>query len=148
MENKLLNINDFEEVLKALNIPKVSNIDFLYKIYESVVDGIYTLMSSISSYKFVPVNHYEVILYIVNEYIFSTNGMQQDRIEELKNDEDLSSALASICCDKYFTNEQLSYNSPTFLNKFNPSISTMNLYLNFNLTKNIICIKNKSSHLK
>ena len=42
--------------------------------------------------------------------------------------------LASICCDKYLTNEQLNYRSQIFLNKFNPQISTLSLYLNFTLT--------------
>jgi len=91
-------------------------------------------MNSASNYNFIPVNHVVVILYILNEYFYTLDTLTTEGKKDLHNSGDLSSMLASICCDKYLTNEQLNYRSQIFLNKFNPQISTLSLYLNFTLT--------------
>ena len=57
----------------------------------------------------------------------------EEQIAKLKKDERFFENLASTCADKYFTNEQLNYRSHSFLNKFNPQVSTLELYLNFTL---------------
>lgn len=124
----------FEEILKELNAPNNIDLDYLYEIYDAVINGINLVMDSAKNYTFNPVNHVVVILYIVNEYLYSVSGLNDSDKANFKDSEDLSSALASVCCDKYLTNEQLNYKSPIFLNKFNPQISTMSLYLNFTLT--------------
>ncbi len=134
MKTEKLNKQAFEEILNELNVPKDINKEYLYEIYDAVVDGINMVMSSVTNYKFVPVNHVIVVLYIVNEYLYSVNSLIPEKKKEFINDDDLSSALASVCCDKYLTNEQLNYKSTSFLNRFNPPISTLCLYLNFTLT--------------
>ena len=134
MKTEKLNEQAFEEILNELNVPKDIDKEYLYEIYDAVVDGINMVMSSVTNYKFVPVNHVIVVLYIVNEYLYSVNSLIPEKKKEFINDDDLSSALASVCCDKYLTNEQLNYKSTSFLNRFNPPISTLCLYLNFTLT--------------
>jgi hypothetical protein len=39
--------------------------------------------------------------------------------------------LASVTLDKFFTNERLAYKMGTLTSKFSPSMSTLDLYLNF-----------------
>ena len=134
MKTEILNEQAFEEILNELNVPKDIDKEYLYEIYDAVVDGINMVMSSVTNYKFIPVNHVIVVLYIVNEYLYSVNSLVPEKKKEFINDDNLSSALASVCCDKYLTNEQLNYKSKTFLNRFNPPISTLCLYLNFTLT--------------
>lgn len=134
MKTEALKNEAFNEILKELNAPKEIDKEYLYEIYDAVIDGINLVMSSAVNYKFVPVNHVVVILYIVNEYLYSVNHLSPESREKFINDSDLSSALASVCCDKYLTNEQLNYKSVTFLNRFNPQVSTLSLYLNFTLT--------------
>ena len=134
MKTEKLNEQAFEEILNELNVPKDIDKEYLYEIYDAVVDGINMVMSSVTNYKFIPVNHVIVVLYIVNEYLYSVNSLVPEKKKEFINDDNLSSALASVCCDKYLTNEQLNYKSKTFLNRFNPPISTLCLYLNYTLT--------------
>lgn len=134
MNTEKLNEQAFEEILNELNTPKDVDKEYLYEIYDAVIDGINMVMSSVTNYKFVAVNQVVVLLYIVNEYLYSVNSLAPEKKAEFINDENLSSALASVCCDKYLTNEQLNYKSKTFLNRFNPPISTLCLYLNFTLT--------------
>jgi hypothetical protein len=134
MKTEKLNEKAFEEILNELNVPNDIDKEYLFEIYDAVVDGINMVMSTVTNYKFIPVNHVVVVLYIVNEYLYSVNNLIPEKKKEFINDENLSSALASVCCDKYLTNEQLNYKSKTFLNRFNPPISTLCLYLNFTLT--------------
>ena len=134
MKTEKLNEQAFEEILNELNTPKDVDKEYLYEIYDAVVDGINMVMSSVTNYKFIPVNHVVIVLYIVNEYLYSVNSLLPEKKKEFIDDENLSSALASVCCDKYLTNEQLNYKSKSFLNRFNPPISTLSLYLNFTLT--------------
>jgi hypothetical protein len=41
------------------------------------------------------------------------------------------SIIASVAVDKYFTNEHLAYRMGTLTSRFNPSMSTIDLFLNF-----------------
>jgi hypothetical protein len=148
METKKIDQNTFNEILKELNAPEDIDKEYLYEIYDVVVDGINMIMSNVKNYRFTPVNHVVVVLYIVNEYLFSVNNLSKEKQEEFKNDDSLSNALASVCCDKYLTNEQLNYKSKIFLNRFDPPISTLSLYLNFTLnTINKIQVKDNTSEL-
>jgi len=148
MNTNPLNNESFNEVLKDLNVPKDVDRDYLYEIYEAVINGINTVIQSVNNYRFVPVNHVVVILYIINEYMYGISSMSAENQKDFKDNDSLSSALASVCCDKYLTNEQLNYKSEVFLNRFNTQISTMSLYLNFTLTTiNKIEVKDQVSEL-
>lgn len=148
METKKLTRQNFEEILNELNAPKDIDINYLYDIYDAVIDAIDLVISNVANFKFIPVNNVVVILYIINEFLYSVNNLPKEKKEEFMNDDDMSSMLASVCCDKYLTNEQLNYKSKTFLNRFEPPISTLSLYLNFTLnTINQIRVKDQKSEL-
>ena len=148
MKTKKLTRQNFEEILNELNAPKDIDIKYLYDIYDAVIDAIDLVISNVANFKFIPVNNVVVILYIINEFLYSVNNLPKEKKEEFMNDDDMSSMLASVCCDKYLTNEQLNYKSKTFLNRFEPPISTLSLYLNFTLnTINQIRVKDQKSEL-
>ena len=125
-----LNRQDFETVVKTTKISFDNDFDFLYEVYDSTVDGIYQVMEAFQR-KYNPVNHYIVVMYILNEYLFATGVVKKAKLGETKESEDFFNLLCSICADKYLTNEQLNYKSTSFINKFNPPVSTLDLYLNF-----------------
>lgn len=133
MKTEPINKVSFIGILKDLKAPMQEiDSDFLYDVYVAVVGGINVVMNQATNYQFIPVNHVVVILYILNEYFYTTRTLNsKDKISE---SEELSNGLASVCCDKYLTNEQLNYRSAIYLNKFNPQISTLSLYLNFTMT--------------
>ena len=130
METKLFTKEKFSEVLKSFSFDE-TKVDFLYDVYETVIDGIDDVAKSANHIDFAPVNNYVVILYILNEYKFLSSEFYQSENPLITSEDDFFDILASICADKYLTNEQLNYKSEAFLNKFNPPISTLDLYLNF-----------------
>ena len=125
-----LNKHDFELVVKSSNVSFDNDFDFLYEVYNTVIDGIYEVMEAFQR-KYNPVNHYIVIMYILNEYLFEIGMTNKEDVARVKESDDFFNLLSSICADKYLTNEQLNYKSQSFINKFNPPVSTLDLYLNF-----------------
>lgn len=125
-----LNKHDFELVVKSSNVSFDNDFDFLYEVYNTVIDGIYEVMEAFQR-KYNPVNHYIVIMYILNEYLFEIGMTNKEDVAHVKESDDFFNLLSSICADKYLTNEQLNYRSQSFINKFNPPVSTLDLYLNF-----------------
>jgi len=132
MKTDPINQASFNAILKDLKAPTDLDANFLYDVYVAVVGGINVVMNQVTNYQFIPVNHVVVILYILNEYFYSTHTLKNSG--KISESEELSNGLASVCCDKYLTNEQLNYRSAIYLNKFNPQISTLSLYLNFTMT--------------
>lgn len=130
MKKIKLEEKEFIRILNTLNYYEEDNYDYLYEVYDFVIDSIYEVIN-ISDLNFSQVNHYIAILYILNEFTYSLSLFGVDKKEIYKQNDDLFSILASICADKYLTNEKLNYKSKTFINRFNVPISTLDLYLNF-----------------
>lgn len=120
----------FNELLNSIGYRNKENFDYLYEIFQFVNDAIKEVIKE-SNMRETPINSYVVALYIVNEFEFSVHGLSKEKLEKLKEDDDFFNVLASICADKYLTNEKLNYKSISFINKFNVPISTLDLYLNF-----------------
>ena len=145
--NKILDKKQFNKLVEVLNVDK-TNIDFLYDLYSQVYDTVIYLIENTNGVEFTPINHAIVVLYIVNEFNFATAHISKEKLVEIEKDEKFVENLASACADKYITNEQLDFKSQSFLNKFNPPISTLDLYLNFILRiLNTINPKDKYSRL-
>lgn len=131
MQTIILNKDSFLKIISLISKDTKVDEDIFYELYKAVIESISEVMSKTEGFKFTPVNHLSVILYCLNEYNFALNNKLVN-IEKLKDGNEFSN-LASICADKYLTNEQLSYKSSSYLNRFNPPISTLSLYLNFTL---------------
>lgn len=121
---------DFLKIVNDLKIPESIDVDYLFDIYETCCGAIEDVSKISELSNFTPVNHVVLILYIANEYIFSFENEAKD-YPNFKTDEEFFNKIASRCADKYITNEQLNYKSGSFLNRFNPNISTLELYSNF-----------------
>ena len=130
-----LDMNDFNESLKFFkkNGDIVNNNVELYDIYNLVCDLIEEVFNTILIKKYTPINSIIIILYIISEldYYYKTNDFSKDDIKKKLKDDDFKNDISSKIADKYLTNEQLNYKSDTFLNKFNPEISSLSLYFNF-----------------
>jgi len=122
-----LNKDQFLLICKGLNVPENCNLDYLYDVYQTSCSAIEEVTNLTSVDSFTPINHVILILYVVNEYLYhiSINKDFDTKSEEL------FAQIASLSGDKYITNEQLDYKNGSFLNRFNVSISTIELYVNF-----------------
>lgn len=119
----------FDNIINDLKVPSNIDNDFLYDIYEVSCSAIEDVSNLSTLNNFTPVNHVVLILYAVNETLFAFKTTPD--AENKKEDDDFFNKIASIVADKYITNEQLNYKSGAFLNRFNPTISTIELYSNF-----------------
>ena len=127
-----------EEFIDALSFFKKEDTflkykDELYEIYNLICDSIDEVFKQIVIKRFSPVNPIVIILYIVSEieYYFKSRGLDKNDIDSKIKEEDFRYMIANKVADKYLTNEQLNFRSESFLNKFNPEISSLSLYLNF-----------------
>lgn len=121
---------EFNEIIRNLNYKNEDNYEYLYEVYDFVMDSIYQVIES-TELRYTQINHYVVILYILNEFTYSLSLIGNANEIEFKKNDDFFNILSSICTDKYLTNEKLNYKSKAFINRFNVPISTLNLYLNF-----------------
>lgn len=133
MVSRSLTKDEFLKLISSLNLDKRFDFEFFYAVYLRVYDAIKDVILNNENIRFTPVNPITVIFYIINEYSFSTKHIKIEDLAKVNSDEFFFHQLASTCADKYLTNEQLNYKSESFLNKFNPQVSTLELYLNFTL---------------
>ena len=148
MRKSMLNKETFVNFLKERKLADEVDFDNLYELYDLVTETISEILAQTNNPFNVYVNHYVVILYIINEYkfyLFSHNIKDHSLIT--KDSEDIQ-VIGSLCADKFLTNEKLNFKSEAFLNKFNPPISTLDLYLNFSLrTLESIKVKDRNASL-
>ncbi|MCB9499583.1 MAG: hypothetical protein H6689_03475 [Erysipelotrichaceae bacterium] len=123
--------NEFNTVLDNLRVPTEINHEYLYDLYSSVCGAIEDVTQQSSLNNLTPVNHVILILYIINEFNFQFSRLQPVDRAKFEDNDAFYSSVASVSADKFITNEELNYKSELFLSRFNPSISTIELYLNF-----------------
>lgn len=148
MRNSLISKESFCNFLIEGKLADSIDFDNLYELYLLVIETINDVLTQTKNAFNLYVNHYVVIFYIINEYkfyLFSHNITDHSLIN--KDSEEIQ-VIGSLCADKYLTNEKLNFKSEAFLNKFNPPVSTLDLYLNFSLrTLESIKVKDKNASL-
>ncbi len=118
-------------MLDALGVPASLDREFLYACQDYCKEGVESLVSVSPEIANLSINPAQLALYIANEHAFFLKTHSSQSQEEILKDEDYISLIASIAMDKYFTNEHLNYKMGAFTSRFNPSSSTLDLYLNF-----------------
>ena len=131
MKLEVLNKERFFKVCETLKVPPIVNLEYIYELYETVMTALDQVFFQSDFAKFTPINNVIVILYLINEYLYTIKNKTSEEINNLLDDDNVFNQIASLCADKYLTNEQLNYRSQAFLSRFNPQISTLELYLNF-----------------
>ena len=81
MKNTIYDKETFLKVIKILNVPSYLDLDFFYDVYQAVSETIINVMNSTEGYSFTPLNPVTVILYILNEYVYSTIKIDNDLID-------------------------------------------------------------------
>lgn len=118
-------------LLTSLKVPETVNKEIIYEAFVSSLEaakGMKEFSSFLASFS---INGYQLSLYLVNEHIFYLYSHPDKKQEDLLKDANYIQFLASIGLDKYYTNEHLAYKMGALASRYNPSISTIDLYLNF-----------------
>ena len=135
--NDLLSLREVKkeqyfELLTALRVPASFDYDFLYETYLAILDGVGDIRIENPVIANMSLNPLELTLYLVNEHgFYLTSHKPKEGEKPFQEDERYVTYLASVALDKYFTNERLAYKMGTLTSRFSPSMSTLDLYLNF-----------------
>ena len=109
--------------------PKVDR-PFLFSVFVMAMEGS-SQFQDVAPLAHLGINPIQLTLYIVNEHLFYMATHPERVPEELSKDEGYASFLASVALDKYYTNEHLAYRVQNLTSRYSPSMSTLDLYLNF-----------------
>ncbi|MCQ2742761.1 MAG: DUF5677 domain-containing protein [Bacilli bacterium] len=121
----------FNELLDLIQTPSFVDREFIFETFEEMVEGAKGLKEINASLSAFQINYIQLALYLVNEHIFYLHTHPNVKQEEAVKDEQYQQFLASVSLDKYYTNEHLAYRMGSLGSKYDPAISTINLYLNF-----------------
>lgn len=138
----LLSREEFDRVLSMLNLPPEIEKDVIYSIYQTSCEAIQSLVDSnlVSGIK--SINPIEIIYYCIGEYLYTHSGLSPEQRNQMSSDERYITSVASITSDKYLSLSMFNHVERKLANKYIPTISSLNLYLNFIL--NILQNYNKN----
>jgi hypothetical protein len=131
MSEAPISFQQYQALLKELGAANRPDEAYLYQCFTDAVDSSSSLREQSPIIAQMPINPVQLTLYLLFEHQFYLDVHPDVRPEDLEKDEGYEQVLISVALDKYFTNEHLSYRSGSFVTRFAPEISTMNLYLNF-----------------
>ena len=118
MNNKPINKENFNSVLKALNLNLKGHENFIYAVYSYTIEGIQDLVDSNVLINFQGVNHLEIIGYCIGECQYYINSLVEVDLEKIMNDNNYSiyqiSKLTGLKYDvieRYYHNRITKYDS-------------------------------------
>ena len=123
----------FDRVIDQLLNSNDINRDVVYSIYQTASEGIENIIES-NILNVVPtVNPLELIYYSLGEYLYTNSGLSDEEKERIGHDDKYITSMASVVSDKYLSLSMFNHVERKLANKYIPSISSLNLYLNFML---------------
>jgi len=138
----LLSREEFDRVLSMLNLPPEVEKDVIYSIYQTSCEAIQSLVDSNLVTGIKSINPIEIIYYCIGEYLYTHSGLSPEQRNQMSSDERYITSVASITSDKYLSLSMFNHVERKLANKYIPTISSLNLYLNFIL--NILQNYNKN----
>lgn len=128
---KKIEINEFNDLLKFLGVAGIVHSDYLYDVYSIVIHGLKEIDNQTILNRVNNVNQFEVIQYIIGEYIYSAVPLSpEDRIK-FESSDIIKEQMASVAADKYLSLSFFSSKEKNLANSYVPPMSSLNLYVNF-----------------
>lgn len=131
MAEEKIQEQDYFKLLKALAIPESAGWDFLYDLFEECSEGEGEIKKDNPMVASIAVNPVQLTMYLANEHLFYLALNPDKTVQSLAEDPKYHQLIGSVALDKYYTNEHLAYRMGSYASRFNPTISTIDLYLNF-----------------
>ena len=129
--NQKIDKATFDRVLEILHTPSYVDHVFLYSIYDTCIDIINQFNENDALAGLRNINQVELINYCIGEYLYTFGGTDEKVKQELIELENESGRLSSVVADKFLSLSYFSHNEGAFTNRYLPSVSSLNLYLNF-----------------
>lgn len=122
---------NFELIIKYLNLQGKVPFDFIFACYQKAVEASASLEENFKIFGRFSLNYLSLTLYIANEHVFYLAAHPEMKEEDLIKREDYLNLIASVALDKYYTNEHLAFKNGSFASRYLPVVSTITLFLNF-----------------
>jgi len=130
--NPILKKESFDRVLSAFNAPSYVNKDYLYKVYETVAEGIRQLSNENDVFSNIRhIDNLEIIQYCLGEYVYSTSLRSPEDLEAFHKNETWQQSMANVVADKYISLSTFAHIEKKMTNSYIPPISSLALYVNF-----------------
>lgn len=144
MENsfKIFTREEFDKVVQGLKMPSFYDGDFVYEVYLLANEAISQLPDLNLNMPVPYVNPIELTYYVLGEFIYSCEGRSEEDMKAFKENETIMESMASVSADKYLSLSMFNHKEVKIANKFLPSISSLNLYLNF--IQNVLSMAKKN----
>ena len=123
----------FEMIINRIEPSLLSEVDFLYEIYENTYSGIVELSKEEPTVTITNINSLELIYYIVGEFTYSVRGFDKTAIANFENSEDIKDTMSSVVADKYLSLSIYNHNEEKLVSRYLPPISSIELYINLML---------------
>ena len=130
MTNKL-NKEQFDKVLDLLKAPSFIDREFLYDVYQTCIDVIDEFNQNDALKDLHHINQAELINYCIGEYIYTFAGKNEEAEKKIKELEAEQGKISSVIADKFLSLSYFSHSEGKLTNRYLPSISSLNIYLNF-----------------
>ena len=119
--------------LKGIQVNVELDPDYIYDVYETANEFIGIVDQENAQIEVKEINQFELLLYCVGEYYYSVSHLNEAEITRFKANEEYPSSMASVAADKYLSLSIFNHVEKKLSNRFIPSASSLNIYLNFML---------------
>ena len=119
--------------LKGIQVNVELDPDYIFDVYEMANEFIGIVDQENAQIEVKEINQFELLLYCVGEYYYSISHLNEAEIARFKANEEFPSSMASVAADKYLSLSIFNHVEKKLGNRFIPSASSLNIYLNFML---------------
>ena len=119
--------------LKGIQVTVELDPDYIYDVYEMANEFIGIVDQENAQIEVKEINQFELLLYCVGEYYYSVSHLNETELARFKANEEYPSSMASVAADKYLSLSIFNHVEKKLSNRFIPSASSLNIYLNFML---------------
>ena len=122
---------EFYSFMDSLQLPRELDRDFLFDCLATAMEGGENLSAVNPRFSSFMINPAFLAMYLINEHIFYLSCHPEVKEADAIAKDGYRDILISVSLDKYYTNEHLAYQMGSFTSRFSPTLSTIDLYLNF-----------------
>ncbi len=138
----------FSECLDSFKVNSYLDKGYLFELYTNIFDGLEDISKSKVTGQNFEVNSFEIIFYLLGEYLYSTQNMSEAQINKFVNIEEIQESIASVVADKYISLSVYNHPETKLTNRYFPPVSTLEVYLNLMLNVvNNVDLKSKTHSL-
>ena len=122
-----------KQIIASIRTNAPLDADYIYDVYEASNEVIELLQQQNQQLEVKDINQFDLLLYCIGEYHYSTANLKEAELEKFKNNEDFASSMASVAADKYLSLSIFNHVEKKLGHRFLPPASSLNMYINFML---------------